>query len=298
MKRLIVVLAFVFLCIDVANHAAEVPLAYMPNDTEVIIGANVQQIMNSNLVKNTYLSTPQATAQLEVVKNLTGIDLMSDVQNLFFYGRVDNKEAGGVILRGKFDEQKVLTLLQANPKYQTETIGGQAVHQWWEEKEKKTKYGMFLANGLAVVYNSRAALDASLAAVQDRAKSLAPAIEFSALLAEATPNSAWLVMVNLQHQGQAERYKIQSLLGTVNLAVEKVDLALSITPQAGEDVQKWTDLLEGVVSLAELQPDHSELRNLAATAKVAPSSDSKSVRFSASLDQAQLQAILKKKSGQ
>ncbi len=263
--------------------SAAPPLEMIPKQADVVIGVNARQIIDSNVFQTRVASTPQVQAMIPVLENLLGTNFLKDINYITFFGRMNDKKAGGMILDGKFDPQKVVAILKTSPKYQTETIAGQTVHEWWDQKEKRMKYGTMLPNGMALVANSKEEMEAALGAAADKAQSVAGTPEASWITDNAAKSTIVATAVNREQKGAAEKYALNSLLLTLNLDASDITAYLSITPRSQDDVAKWLDVLRGAKAWGQLQPEKQNLRTAAAGAVVDQSSDLKSATMSASM---------------
>lgn len=294
MKTRSVVPAVLMACLlagPLTPHAAQTPpLELIPGDTQVIITADANAIMNSDIAKSILEANPQASAVLQIVQNLTGADLKTDLQRLTFYGRIDDKTAGGVIAQGHFDQDKILSLLQANPRYTFEEIGGMQVHRIPGNTEENTRYGLFDSDSLAVC-NSRSALETYLAVSKDKTISAAPLGKTAPF---ATPSTVQVALFNVEDHGPAARYALSALSGQLDLADSEIRLQLMITPRSETDVARWLDLLRGMSALGQLQPDLPELRAMGSQATIGASEDGQSAILAMRMDQEDFIGILEK----
>lgn len=101
-----------------SRHAGPVELQYIPRDATVVAFANVQEVMHSELRQKLRHALPaqQQNGQAEL-KNLTGIDLESDVfrvvAGLYADPSTSNMPGAGIVLaRGNFDETKIEALMR------------------------------------------------------------------------------------------------------------------------------------------------------------------------------------------
>lgn len=142
-------LAVATLC--AAAPARAVETKFLPNDTEVIISINIQQLLKSEVAKANKelidLAKFQVQKALEdqgVAKYLekAGFDLFTDLKTVTVAGPgTKNAEAGIVILQGKFDPEKIQSAAeQANKDagggLKVTKIAGQKVYEVTPAGEK------------------------------------------------------------------------------------------------------------------------------------------------------------------
>lgn len=288
-------LAGLMLATAFAARAAENSLNYIPKEADVIVSVNIRAIVDSGIFKKIKELHPESQAQLEMVKNLLGVDLTKDMNRITVFGRMNNKQVGGFIVKGKFDQEKLLTMIKANPQYKTAEVGGITVHQWWEEKEKRVKYGAFLPGDMAVVWNNEETAKASLAAAKDAALSFAGSPEAALIPASAENAIAGVLAVNREKQGPAAKYHLSAVMAVLNLTEDEVSVSLTVTPDSGELVSKFADIFRGLAAFGQLQPDNKAIAYVAGRTKVETSD--KSVTLTTSVEKSKVDELIAKKTG-
>lgn len=274
--------------------AAEGALSLVPKDSEVVIGIHARQILDSELFTKLAASVPQLNAGVAVVQNLTGVNVLTDIDNIVLFGNIADRETGGAIIEGRINAQKLLLLLQSAPSYKAVTAAdGRTAYAWYDEREKRMKFGMFLDNGGVAVWNSQAAMDASLAVLKDAASSFAASPDAKLIPGDAEKTAIWLVLVNRQNKGPAAKYRIASILGTETLGPAELNVTLTVIPQDAADTPKWVAMGRGVLAFGLLQGDPN-LNYLAAHGKVDASNDGKSMTWMTTIGNDKLLGALKK----
>ena len=103
--------------IPFARHTGPVELQYVPKEATVVAFANIQEVMQSELRQKLRRAMPaQENGQAEL-KNLTGINLETDVFRLVACLYADPASsnvpgAGMVLARGNFDEARIEALMR------------------------------------------------------------------------------------------------------------------------------------------------------------------------------------------
>ena len=60
-------------------------------------------------------------------------------------------ENGVALIRGKFDQEHLLTLLKANKTFKTEKSGKHKLHSWRDEDSGEREYGSIVSENLLVM---------------------------------------------------------------------------------------------------------------------------------------------------
>jgi hypothetical protein len=108
--------ALVALALALPARAAEAD-RFLPGDAEQVIVVNVKQILESPLVKKYAL--PEIEKQLKENKDLkqlqtlTGLDPLKDIHSVVIANSGSTGEKALLIVRGKFDVEKIHTVVQA-----------------------------------------------------------------------------------------------------------------------------------------------------------------------------------------
>lgn len=288
-------LAGLMLMAAIAARAADSPLNYIPKEADVVIGVNIRAIADSELFVKLRQLHPEADAQIAMIKNMVGVDITKDLDRISVFGRMNKKEVGGVIAQGKFDQEKLLTMLKANGQYKSADVDGVTIHQWYDEKDKRVKYGAFLPGDLAVIWNNEATMKASLAAAKDPTKSLAGSPEVALIPAEAANAAAGILAINREQKGPAAKWHISAIFGMVTITPTDISACVSITPDSAEVAPKFADILRGLVAFGQLQTDNKPLSYVAGRTKVEASE--KAVTLTTSVEQSKLEQLVAKKTG-
>lgn len=79
------------------------------------------------------LRKPDAENKFAAMKAVFNFDPREDMRSLTFYGTV--REEGVLILDGKFDIDRAVTLLKAGQGYSTQSYDGETIHSWFDPKK-------------------------------------------------------------------------------------------------------------------------------------------------------------------
>jgi hypothetical protein len=140
-----------------ATWAAPFNPADVPAEVKWFAHVDVDQLKATQVGKAMLelLTTDQANRKLAALQTVFGFDPRKDLFGLTACG-VGGRSA--VIVRGRFDAERLVTLLRANDGYEEVTHEGCAIHSWIDEGKAKKQgadkarmYGAFHSSGAAVL---------------------------------------------------------------------------------------------------------------------------------------------------
>ncbi len=276
-------------------------LDWVPADAEVVVSANVRQVADSKFfaeVVKTAGAEEKLDAQMQIVTNLTGSDLRKDLDRVTLSGRIDDDASFAVLIQGRLDEAKLSSLLQVNPDHKTVEVKGVKVHEWNDKGDKRTKYGAFLAPDTAGVFNSKATLEAALAA-KESGKGFASSPKAELLPKDRDAASAWGLIIKPERampNGKfKETFQAKSVHAAVVLGDEEVTVRLSSTAVSKEAAELWLDAARGLIAVAKLQGENAELHKIATGAKTSLDAAANTVSLELTLPNAEVIKAMKKK---
>lgn len=149
----------------VVARAAE--LKDFPAQTHWVLTVDVKAAQASPLInyvvdKMDAKKRQEATAKLAAVKALFGVDLINDIDQLVIAGNGDAEKGGVAYVYGRFDAQRLTTILAGAKNYASADHNGVAVQSWLDEKDNKQKCLAFAKPGLAVLSNTPGAITDAL----------------------------------------------------------------------------------------------------------------------------------------
>lgn len=114
----------------------------------------------------------QRQKQIDALAEMLGSDLTTDIANVTLFGADGEEENAVALLRGKFDREKLLTLLALNETYATSDYREYTIHKWVDEHKKKNQVGAFAADDVIVISQSEKAVTGFLDVYSGAAGSL------------------------------------------------------------------------------------------------------------------------------
>jgi hypothetical protein len=265
-------------------------LDYAPAGTNLYATVNVKQIAGSDIFKE-IVDQPksrQLLAVLDVAKNMTGTDVRKDIERACLIGKAGQDESMFVMIQGKLNEEALVSLLRANKEYATTEVAGQKVHKWRDDREKRTKFGVFLAPDIAALFNSAEALEASLLAKKS-GKGI-DAADKAKLAPEAAGESAlWGAVIKPVSGPGSEKDTLKLKVATLSVKLPGNSVEVSLTAHTGsaEAARDWLAIAEGARAVARLQSGNAGLNKLSEGAKatIDESAGSVTLTVSATVDE-------------
>lgn len=301
-RILLPVLVAGLLCLAGGARAAADALAWAPADSEFILSINARQVADSDLAQKflAQIGGEQAKAMLQVLKNMTGVELMKDLDRVCLFGRVKEDESILIVFQGRFREDALTTILKANPKYTQSSHGGVTIHEWFDEKEKEMRFGAFPAEGSAVIANRRESLHA-LIDTKGSDKGFLATDKAKLLPAGHKDVAAWGLLIRPERVFPDGDFKdtLQAGSATVTLALRegKVAARLAVNTESPEAAGLWLKMAQGGLALLQLQKENQDLRDLAASAKTSQDAASNRVALDVEIADDKLIELIQKGKG-
>lgn len=283
-----------------AGSAAGDPLQFVPADTEVVLSLNVRQVVDSPLFQQILdeRGGRKARARLRVFRNLTGVDLLKDLDRAYLWCRVNDDDSVVLLFEGRFDQEALTDLLMANEEYRTQVYLGHTLHEWFDKKEERMKYGTFLSDGSVLIANHLPALKNALSVSRDGTGLLSSA-KADFLPVGRDTAAFWGVVFNPGRSIPGRAFKgsmsAECASASVTLGEQVLVLRMDVKADSPEAAQDWHDLVRGLVAFLHLQEERSELQRLAESAKVSLVPEQETVGVEASLPIDEFIRLLPKK---
>ena len=163
--------------VPMPSHAAEVD-NLLPKETEFVVQFNIQQLVESDIVKKNYLPQFQKGFETkEAQKFLTaiGLDPFRDIEKMTIglWGKPSEKMNAVLVIRGKFDIKKMSETADSYAKDKPDLVSrvqeGEINLIEFKSDKENTNY-IALIDGKPIIAGSDKKLVAAAAAVEDRAK--------------------------------------------------------------------------------------------------------------------------------
>lgn len=258
----------------------------VPADAEFVISVNWQRTATSPIVTRVLEAQGEtAKAQIEILKGLTGVDILKDIEAGMIWGRIKDDDSVVVAVRGRFTPDRLITLLRANKTYQkTETATGLVVHQWRDDNENKTKFGTFLEGGEVLVANRVECLEKATAA-RKGSSGLATTTAARFFPQSLDAHMAWAVFLKPRRALPGGELRDTLQAEAVSVTLDSTDQQLTATataiPATAAAAQEWLHIAKGGLAILRLQESEPAVAGLARNATAEVVNDRVEVKASA-----------------
>ncbi len=274
-------------------RAAEPVENIIPSDSQIYFTVNTRQLIDTELFQKFYREKldDRKRAQIQVLNQLLGADILKDIDRIHAWGLVDREETMVAAIDGKFDQGKLTTLVKANPSHEVLKESGVEVHKWVDDKGGETRYGAFVAGDRLVIGNSLEAMRKTLAARADQGASVASSPAAAKFRAPADQTFYGLMVASGTTTAPAELAALRDLsTATISGKFSSSGLASGalLEMKSAQAARDMGDLLTGLLALARMQRDNPELRELVSAITINPAPSPNSVAIGLEVKQEKL----------
>ncbi len=243
--------------------AIDNPLRLAPADSEFLVSINVRQALDTPAVDTLLaeLGEQRIRNQAAVIQTLTDFDAFSDLDRISLYGRIDEDPANVIVAEGRFNQQKLVSLVALNATYEKQSLGGYDVHHW--DDEDGEKYAVFLDAGTLVFGGSADALQRMNAARTSTTASFLSTPAARDLPADLDSRTAYGFLVrtpgiDCDFGDFARSIDLSHFFLEVRSAGDGMDTTLSIVPADPANTPLYLDAVEGGHAAARLLAPNNE----------------------------------------
>jgi len=257
-------------------------LSMFPSETEIVIHLNAKKLNATGMVEKVLTKKgkwDQVVAIGAVMEQLTGTNLLTGIDEVFLFGRIDEKENGGIVLKGNLVPEKLITLAKANERYQEIQKDGHSIYGWFDKKDKRMKYGAFFGESTLAIWNSEETFKGSLEAYHQPDKRADYKKVPQIIPAGADNAILWGLMVP-QENHHLDPLQIKAASVMIGSNEERFDIHLCLVMQSDEAAKQAVNVFEGLQSLAMLQKVELKLAEIASGAQTGIQSQTATLRLS------------------
>lgn len=201
------------------------------------------------------LGKPAAERKFAAFQVMFAFDPRTDIRDVTLYGKGGGSQEGLATFRGNFDTTELLTLLQANESYATETHGRHTIHQWLDEKKGKLTFGAVHTDESVLISESVGLVRKGLDVLDGRALSLAADEAFNGLLPDK--KAAFIVAgADLDEMAMSPSASTlqQAASGSLSLAEKggQVEASLVVTAHEAVAAEQMANVVRGILAFAVL----------------------------------------------
>jgi hypothetical protein len=203
--------------------------------------------------------------KLDAITLFLGSDPTTDIYGLTLYGPDSNEANAVALIHGRFDREKLLSLLALNPDYAESAHGETTLYHWQEKMRGKPQTGTFAAVDLIVISQSQDAVKAALDVLagqsqplaEDAGSSLAILTEWAdgAFIAAAADGLSDLAAGN-EHAAVLKNSQMMSIVA------DEVDgqmrLFVHLEGKSDQAAQQIEQVARGMLAFAALKVQHDQ----------------------------------------
>ncbi len=229
----------------------------VPADAKWVLHVDGQTLQKSAIwpmIQQRLDGDPNVVQKIKEFRAITRMNFPQDFFSLTMYGTSFDEKESVVMVRGRADQQQLLSLLQLNPSYAAEAFGTHDVLSW--EDKGKVMYGVFADADSAIISQSKQNVQNALSVKDGKAPALAAD---SAIAHLGDPG----VMVGVAGHGVAElarKHKAQSPIInliegawiTAGADQQNVLLKANVSTLDAQKAEQMRGALEGFKNLAQL----------------------------------------------
>lgn len=274
----------VLMLAGLAPQARAEALSMVSKTDEMVMGINVRQIVDSALFQQFLKVRKRAKYQLDILKERTGIDFLTDVDKVFIYGKAGARNSMGMVFKGRINQQQVLAKLALNPENTTLTLYGLTVHAWMDSNDKMMKYGAFLPDGTTILWSSKEVMEGSINAVRDKTIQLLASPEGKMIPEEDDKSTLWMIAFNREGKMRTpQNFQFTQMTAFLTMNTQEVQARVAVVPKNEEDVQNWVQMIQGAIMMFQFQDNNPLLTELVQRTRVKAGADEKSVELTTAL---------------
>jgi hypothetical protein len=284
------------LCATILTTLAVPPLAAAPFDQQTVpagakwfIHFDIEGLAASHIGGLIVQELTKGTsgAGIDALANLTGVNITKDLRSITMYGMSHADNAGMVVVRGKLDHGKLITLVKTNETYKEIKYGNFVVHQWTDNpkaaKPGPTQYAAFPKDDTLAITQDLKQLLSLLDGKRD-ASAKAPAVSYS--------KGAYLVAYATDLAAQAKDKPEAALMSKIASVIlengednGKIFLRLAITAANDQVAGDLREVGVGLLALGKLLPLPDEAAAMLKGATVTSDNRTAQIKLNPSVDE-------------
>jgi len=260
MKKTILVLATVVLILMLCTEikGSELQKNIVPAEAQWVIHVNVEMVKATqffNAFKDEELFAKVEKRGTWLEKRFR-INPLEDVKGVTIFGKKGEEDAV-VCVRGNFDKDHLLSLLDFDEDHKEQVHGKYTIHNWDDDS-----YGVFAKEDLVMFSESEEAIKLALDAVSGKAKTIKTS-PLNALI-QAVPSGSFLTGVagNIAALLEGEHDKEAAILKKTEAAVfslreagENMSMKLNLKTADPKDAANIEQVVKGLLAMADMYKD-------------------------------------------
>lgn len=260
MKKALVILVVILLAFLLWEEltASTLPSSLIPADAEWVIHLDMEKFKSTHI--GDLLIQEKKGGLKKKAKSFykqTSIDLLKDVTGVTIYGLGKKKQKTVMCLKGSFDKEYLLSLLENVDTHKEIVHGNHIIHKW-----NHNEYGLFVGEDLIFLAWNEEAIKAALDAVDGRSENILSSSLKS--YADQIPGKAFfaaLVKDISAMSGYSSKAVILKKAGsgmfTLTENEEILNLRINATAKTPRDAANMEQIIRGLMAMAQMQLEES-----------------------------------------
>ena len=251
------VLFVAFLCSSAI--AGPVDLSKVSTESKWALHVDVEGLLASDLGRFLLdqAKSKGDLSQLDELMSTIGFDPLKDLAGVTLWGRSYEPDAGVLIVKGRFNADKLLSLIEEQ-KLGTFDYKGKLVHHWVNKPNEKQSYGVFWADDVIVVSESRSALEFALDTFSENAATGAALPGVTKLFTDSFVVIAAKDLQSATGAQAASLQNISSLLVRVGETQGNLFIKANVGAISETDGEELRQLASGMLAFAKMSTRHSQ----------------------------------------
>lgn len=257
--RLIVSAAVMF--VAASAFGAGLDAKAVPAEAKWVGHLDVAALLNSGLGKLLLdkLAAPEIAEKIEGFVAKVGMDPRKDLTDVTFWGTSYERDAGVAVLRGTFDQAKLLALAQKNEKYKAIEHNGATIHSWVQKpdtpKDSGLRFGFFADASTLVIAGSEAGAKLAMDVLAGKV----PALAANSPLLPALKEGTFLSVAGIDLAGAPQAAKnpqwaqlLSSGCAQLGQSGENVFLDITIVAADEKAANGMRQMVSGLLAMAQM----------------------------------------------
>lgn len=235
-------------------EAGGVQTSIIPQETQWLLHFDMQRFLATQLSRSLLGDENNKLSQANrKVSEYFKIDLFKDITGITIFGPEKNEKMAVVGIRGNFDKEHIMSLLDKARTHKEISYKKHTIHQW-----RDSQFGVFADDHLVIFGRDESTIKSVLDVMTGKKKSIARTTLMSAL--NEIPDDAFIkAVVNdisslIKDDAKAVLLKQASM--AFFMALEKngdLKLKLKLTTDSADTAKNIEHVVQGLVSLVKLQ---------------------------------------------
>ncbi|MBP8606200.1 MAG: hypothetical protein KBI46_10235 [Phycisphaerae bacterium] len=248
-----------------SGYAAAAPLnkAHISGDALWLVHLDLNAFKSSQFGRLALGEITQRQQQkIDALTQLLGTDLTRDIDAVTLYGPDATQENAVALLYGRFDRNKLLTLLKLNDAYAESTYKNHLLYHWKDDKKQTAQVGAFWTDNCIVISQTESAVGTALDVLAGQAGSLAA--NPHSVLYELTNAPAGTILLtaaqslteltrNNPHAAILQNSSIMAVVAGESSGIMKLQIRLDAA--SAEAAGQIETIVRGIMAFGLLQQD-------------------------------------------